>query len=30
MDFQEIVTEINNAFFRLESFMNGTISNYQL
>ena len=29
MDFQEIVTEINNAFFRLESFMNGTISNYQ-
>jgi hypothetical protein len=29
MKFQEIITEINNAFFRLESFMNGSISNYQ-
>ena len=28
-NFQEIITEINNAFFRLESFMNGSISNYQ-
>lgn len=29
MKFQKIVTEINNAFFRLESFMNGTIMDYQ-
>lgn len=29
MRFQEIITEINNAFFRLESFMNGTVKNYQ-
>jgi hypothetical protein len=29
MKFQEIITEINNAFFRLESFMNGSIRNYQ-
>lgn len=29
MKFQEIITEINNAFFRLESSMNGSISNYQ-
>lgn len=27
-NFQEIVTNINNAFFRLESFMNGTVKNY--
>ncbi len=26
--FKELVEEINNAFFRLESFMNGTINNY--
>jgi len=29
MNFQEIVIEINNAFFRLESFMNGKISDYK-
>jgi hypothetical protein len=29
MNFQNIVAEINNAFFRLESFMNGTTSDYQ-
>jgi hypothetical protein len=29
MTFHEIVTKINNAFFRIESFMNGTISEYQ-
>ena len=29
MRFQEIITEINNAFFRLESFMNGRLKNYQ-
>lgn len=29
MRFQEIITEINNAFFRLESFMNGTVKYYQ-
>jgi hypothetical protein len=29
MKFQEIVNEINNAFFRIESFMNGTLSGYQ-
>jgi len=29
MNFKEIVTEINNAFFRVDSFMNGKISSYQ-
>ena len=29
MEFQKIVIQINNAFFRLESFMNNTVHNYQ-